>query len=63
MSENSVRYLTLENGEPHDEEVHTVLGEWSSDGNHHNLGPGPYPELSEFVARITDIVSQQSLPN
>ena len=25
MSANSVRYLTLENGEPHEEEIHTVL--------------------------------------
>lgn len=63
MSANSVRYLTLENGEPHEEEVHTVLGEWSSDGNYTTLGTGPYPELSEFVTSITGLVEQQNLPD
>ena len=63
MSNGSVRYLTLENGEPNEEEVQTVIGEWSTEGKHNNLGPGPYPDLSEFVARITELVSQPSLPN
>jgi len=56
MSVDSVRFLTLENGEPHEEEVHTVLGEWSSDGKHTTLGVGPYPELSEFVTSITGLI-------
>ncbi|NQV23331.1 MAG: hypothetical protein HQ518_03095 [Rhodopirellula sp.] len=63
LSKEAVRYLTLENGEPHEEKVHTILGEWSADGRHNNLGPGTYPELGEFVACITDLVSQQSLPD
>ncbi len=62
MSDGTVRYLTLENGEPNEEEVQTVIGEWSAEGNHTNLGPGTYPDLSEFVTRITDMVSQPSLP-
>lgn len=62
MTNGPVRFLTLENGEPNEEEVQTVLGEWSAEGNHSNLGPGPYPDLSEFVTRITDMVSQPSLP-
>lgn len=61
LSANSIRYLTLENGEPHEEQVHTVLGEWSQDGNHIDHGPGPYPDLGEFVTRITDLVSQRNL--
>jgi hypothetical protein len=63
MTSGSVRYLTLENGEPNEEEVQTVVGEWSADGRHTTLGPGPYPDLSDFVARITDLVLQPSLPN
>ena len=60
ISGNSVRYLTLENSEPHDEEVHTVLGEWSAEGIHYILGTGPYPELSEFVAAITELFDQRN---
>jgi len=62
MPDGPIRFLTLENGEPSEEEVQTVIGEWSAEGNHSNLGPGTYPELSEFVTRITDEVSQSSLP-
>ncbi|MFT5322493.1 MAG: hypothetical protein ACI8P0_000328 [Planctomycetaceae bacterium] len=63
MSDGSVRFFTLENGEPTEEEVQTVIGEWSADGRHTTLGPGPYPDLSDFVARITDVVTQPSLPD
>jgi len=63
MSNGSVRFLTLENGEPTEEEVQTVIGEWTADGSHSNLGSGSYPELSEFVAKITNLVLQPSLPN
>ena len=62
IPDGSVRFLTLENGEPNEEEVQTVIGEWSAEGNHSNLGLGTYPELSEFVTRITDVISQPSLP-
>tara|TARA_R110002072_G_scaffold302710_2_gene487656 strand:- start:181335 stop:181913 length:579 start_codon:yes stop_codon:yes gene_type:complete len=63
MSDGSVRFFTLENGEPNEEEVQTVIGEWTADGKHSNLGPGTYPELSEFVTKITDLVLQPSLPD
>jgi hypothetical protein len=63
MSNGSVRYLTLENGEPNEEEVDTVIGEWSADGQHNILGDGTYPELGEFVAKITELVMQPSLPD
>ena len=62
MPDSPVRFFTLENGEPNEEEVQTVIGEWSAEGNHCNLGTGTYPELSEFVTRITDVVSQPTLP-
>ncbi|MDA1166457.1 MAG: hypothetical protein O3B13_25455 [Planctomycetota bacterium] len=61
LSADSIRYLTLENGEPHDEEVHTVFGEWTADGSHISHGSGPYPELGEFVSRITDLIAQRNL--
>jgi hypothetical protein len=61
ISNGSVRFFTLENGEPNEEEVQTVIGEWSAEGDHSNLGPGTYPDLGEFVARITDLVSNPSL--
>lgn len=63
MSNGSIRYLTLENGEPNEEEVDTVIGEWSEDGQHNKLGDGTYPELGEFVAKITELVMQPSLPD
>lgn len=63
MTNGSVRFLTLENGEPTEEEVQTVIGEWTTDGSHNNLGPGSYPELSEFVTKITDLVLQPNLPD
>jgi hypothetical protein len=62
LTNGSVRIFTLENGEPNEEEVQTVIGEWSAEGRHTTLGPGTYPDLSEFVTRITDLVSQPSLP-
>lgn len=63
MTNGSVRFFTLENGEPNEEEVQTVIGEWTADGSHSNLGPGPYPELGEFVTAITEIVSRAALPD
>lgn len=61
LTPESIRYLTLENGEPDEEKVETILGEWLSDGRHQSLGSGPYPELSEFVATVTEVVAQQNL--
>lgn len=63
MSSGSVRYLTLENGEPNEEIVQTVIGEWTAKGSHNNLGPGPYPDLGEFVTKITELVLRQGLPD
>ncbi|GAB4215388.1 MAG: hypothetical protein OHK0022_55240 [Roseiflexaceae bacterium] len=48
-----VRYFTLE--ESFSFIAHhsrTVLGEWTPDNSHHNLGDGPEPELDAFYSRI-----------
>lgn len=58
LTENSIRYLTLENGEPDEEKVETVLGEWLPGGRHVSLGSGPYPDLSAFVATVRELVAE-----
>lgn len=60
LTEKSIRYLTLENGEPDEEKVETILGEWLPGGRHVSLGAGPYPELSGFVATVTELVAEQN---
>ena len=56
-----VRYFTLENGEPDDDEITTVVGEWMADETHATHGPGPWPTADEFVECITGIVGRRRL--
>ncbi|UGT54377.1 hypothetical protein [Nocardia asteroides] len=55
LPENSddVRVFTLERAtfQPADREDATMLGSWS-DRSHFNLGPGPHPEPTAFIAAI-----------
>jgi hypothetical protein len=49
------RYFTLEFSE-HRESPHTVLGEWTAQGSHLNMGGGPDPEVEAFVAKLASFV-------
>ncbi|MFI5530348.1 hypothetical protein ACIA8O_17585 [Kitasatospora sp. NPDC051853] len=56
------RYLTLEHGvSPIDRQTYTVLGEWTADGQHINLGPGPAAEPDAFLAAVERVL-EQSVP-
>lgn len=52
------RYFTLEKGVSLDGAPWTVLGEWTKDGSHLNLGDGPEPTVEAFVAAITQFLSR-----
>lgn len=52
-----VRYFTLEAADPQQID-RTVLGEWSSAGDHLNHGAGPEPSLEAFIAAITALVAR-----
>lgn len=52
-----VRYFTLEAAD--EEQVdRTVLGEWSSAGDHLNHGAGPEPSMEAFIDAITALVAR-----
>ncbi|WP_285737382.1 hypothetical protein [Kitasatospora phosalacinea] len=53
------RYLTLEHGvSPVDGQAYTVLGEWTADGRHLNLGSGPAAEPGDFLAAVGRVLAQ-----
>lgn len=54
-SEWACRYFTLEFSE-HREAPHTMLGEWTDQGSHLNMGGGPEPEVEAFVAQLATFV-------
>lgn len=54
-SEAECRYFTLEYSAQR-EAPHTVLGEWTDQGNHLNMGAGPEPEVDAFVSELARFV-------
>lgn len=58
FGEVPLRYLTLEFDCTDDDEIQTVIGEWSQDGTHFDHGAGPEPTLGAFVTRIAEIIGQ-----
>ncbi|MHC4875536.1 MAG: hypothetical protein ACYTGL_03490 [Planctomycetota bacterium] len=54
--------FTLEFSETNSiDEIQTVIGEWSRDGTHASLGPGPEPEPEAFVSSIEQIMTGRRL--
>jgi hypothetical protein len=49
------RYFTLEHSS-HRPPPHTVLGEWTAQGSHMNMGGGPEPTVEAFVAELARFV-------
>lgn len=51
-----VRFLTLEfaKGDHHD--LQTSIGEWTSRERYISHGPGPYPSVDQFVAKVSELV-------
>jgi hypothetical protein len=49
------RYFTLEYSS-HRPPPHTVLGEWTAQGSHMNMGGGPEPTVEAFVAELARFV-------
>ena len=49
------RYFTLEHSS-HRPAPHTVLGEWTAQGSHMNMGGGPEPTVEAFVAELARFV-------
>ncbi|KIG12954.1 hypothetical protein DB30_00838 [Enhygromyxa salina] len=49
------RYFTLEHSS-HRPAPHTVLGEWTGEGSHLNMGGGPEPSVEAFVAELARFV-------
>lgn len=49
------RYFTLEYSAQR-ESPQTVLGEWTAEGSHLNLGAGPEPELDAFTAELAGFI-------
>jgi hypothetical protein len=65
----SVRFFALEKAAPIDPGVSTYLCEWTNDGVHQNLGPGPEPEEAAFIQALSralatkgDIPVRESAP-
>jgi hypothetical protein len=54
-AEPECRYFTLEFSAQR-EPPQTVLGEWTDQGSHLNMGGGPEPEVEAFVARLAAFV-------
>jgi hypothetical protein len=52
-----VRYFTLEAADAQ-EPARSVLGEWSSAGDHLQHGAGPEPSLEAFIEAITALVAR-----
>ena len=52
-----VRYFTLEVADEQQTD-RTVLGEWTSAGDHLSHGAGPEPSLEAFIAAITALVAR-----
>jgi len=51
-----VRFLTLEFVKGDEQELVTVMGEWTSPERYISHGPGPYPNVAGFVAKIAELV-------
>lgn len=49
------RYFTLEYSDQR-EPPQTVLGEWTAQGSHLNMGGGPEPELDAFTAELVRFI-------
>lgn len=49
------RYFTLEYSAMRSE-PHTVLAEWTAQGSHINLGPGPAPNLDAFIGELAKLL-------
>jgi len=45
------RYFTLEYSDQR-EAPHTVIGEWTEQGDHLNMGAGPEPKVAAFVGEL-----------
>jgi hypothetical protein len=56
LVDGGMRYLVLEESWSPEQAVATVLGEWTADGSHLNLGPGPVPDRGEFVRAVLTAV-------
>lgn len=52
----SLRYFTLEKGFDGDGKARTVLGEWTADDTHVNMGDGPEPDIASFVRAIERVL-------
>jgi hypothetical protein len=56
--DGAVRYFTLEDAySPVDGSRYTVLGSWTEEGSHVNLGPGPLPRAELFLAALQRLMS------
>lgn len=51
-----VRFLTLEFATGDERELQTVMGEWTSPERYISHGPGPYPSVDQFVAKVSELV-------
>ncbi|MEC4747522.1 hypothetical protein [Methylomicrobium sp. Wu6] len=52
------RYFTLEFSEAFDGRARTVLGEWTSDGNHANFGDGPMAAREAFLNDVIRLLEK-----
>lgn len=50
-----LRYFTLEYSSAEQGDLKTVVGEWQTTDHYINHGPGPEPDLNEFIRRVTQL--------
>ena len=58
VEDASVRFYTLEKADGGLDSIETVLGEWSKDGTHGNLGKGPKPTPELFAEALGEQLSR-----
>lgn len=56
-----IRFLTLEFERGNERELRTVIGEWSSRERYISHGPGTYPSVDQFIAKVTELVVPKSI--
>ena len=59
FSDRPVRFITLEETGRGGGALTTVLGEWISHETHISHGPGPYPSIDEFIAKVTELITDR----
>lgn len=59
FSARPVRYITLEETGRGGGALTTVVAEWIGEETHITHGPGPYPSIEDFMAKVTALITER----